>query len=306
MAIRKASSAKKKTLTLPPFLQKGDAIGIATPASPYKPELFQAGIEMLKEWGFKVTLSRKVLRKGYLAGSDQERADELMGFFENPAIKAILCARGGYGAMRILDLLDFKKIQKEPKLFMGFSDITVLSLALWKKAGLMSFHGPMITTLPSLNRASISRFRSVLSGGYGLELPLDKKKASPGRSTEGILWGGNLTLLVHLLGTPYEPDWDGAILFLEDCGEAPYRLDRLFTHLKLRGVFEKISAVLLGEFTDPKNALINPRFFKRWLGGLDVPVWTGLPIGHGRRNFSLPVGAPAYLDAEKGLLSVAL
>ncbi len=141
----------KKKLIVPPFLNPGDTIGIATPASPYKAEALREGIHLLKQWGFQVTLGRKGIgRKSYLAGTDRERAEEIMGLFSDPGIKAILCSRGGYGAMRILDFLDFKKIKDHPKLFMGFSDVTVLLMALWKKAGLMAFHGPMVTTLPQL------------------------------------------------------------------------------------------------------------------------------------------------------------
>jgi muramoyltetrapeptide carboxypeptidase len=301
------SRLEKKVLTLPSFLQKGDTIGIATPASPYQQETFEKGIQIVKQWGFKVARGRKGFsQKRYLAGTDRERAEELMGFFLDPAIKAILCSRGGYGAMRILNLLDYKKIEKHPKLFMGFSDITVLLMALWKKAGLMTFHGPMVTSLANLNPLSLSRVRSVLSGAYSIQISLDKSKAVWARSTEGILFGGNLTLLAHLIGTPYEPDWNRAILFLEDCGEAPYRMDRLFCHLKLSGALEKISAVLLGQFTGQNDRRVPRHWFKSWLGDLNVPVWTGLPIGHGSQNFPLPVGAPAFLDAEKGLLSVNL
>jgi muramoyltetrapeptide carboxypeptidase len=306
MPIYPPSSGIKKNLTIPPFLQKGDTIGIATPASPYRLKSLEAGIQILKQWGFRVALPRKIVQRGYLAGTDRERAEELTVFFEDPAIKAILCSRGGYGAMRLLDLLDYNKIKKQPKFFMGFSDITVLLLALWKKAGLMSFHGPMITSLPHLNRVSLTRVRSVLSGAYSLEIRLNRNRAFPTRSTEGILLGGNLTLLVHLIGTPYEPDWNRAILFLEDCGEAPYRIDRLFSHLKMSGALKKISAILLGQFTGSDNTRLTSRLFKTWLGESDVPVWTGLPIGHGHQNIPLPVGAPACLDAEKGLLSVNL
>jgi muramoyltetrapeptide carboxypeptidase len=298
---------EQKVLTLPSFLQKGDTIGLATPASPYQRKPFEKGIRILKQWGFEVARGPKVFsQKGYLAGTDRERAEELMGFFLDPEIKAILCTRGGYGAMRILNLLDYKKIKKHPKLFMGFSDITVLLLALWKKAGLMTFHGPMVTSLPHLEALSLSRVQAVLDGAYSVQIPLDKKKAFGARSTEGILWGGNLTLLVHLIGTPYEPDWNRAILFLEDCGEAPYRLDRLVSHLKMRGALEKISAILLGQFTGLNNQRLPRHWFKGWLGELNVPVWTGLPIGHGSLNIPLPVGAPACIDAEKGLLSVNL
>ena len=295
-----------KHLTVASFLQTGDTIGIATPASPYHRKNFEAGIQILKQWGFNVARGRAVSRKGYLAGTDRERAEELMGFFLDPAIKAIICSRGGYGAMRLLDLLDYKTIRKHPKLFLGFSDITVLLMALWKKSRLMTFHGPMVVSLPKLNPLSLARVRSVLSGAYAFEIPLCPVEPFSGRSTEGILLGGNLTLLAHLIGTPYEPDWNRALLFLEDCGEAPYRLDRLFTHLKMRGALKKISAILLGQFSGPNQQKLTSRWFKTWLADLEVPVWTGLPIGHGFQNFTLPVGAPAYLDATKGLLSVNL
>lgn len=300
------SEIKKKNITVPSFLQKGDLIGIATPASPYDQQAFEAGVQELTQWGYRVVKGRKISRKGYLAGTDRERAEELMGLFTDPSIRAILCSRGGYGTMRILEFLDFKLIKNNPKIFMGFSDITVLLLTLWKKAGLLTFHGPMVTSLPRLHPASLTRVRSLLSGAYQSEIPLDKKKAIAPRSTEGVLWGGNLTLLVHLIGTPYEPDWDRAILFLEDCGEAPYRVDRLFSHLKLRGVLKKIAAIVLGQFTGPDNRVLTRHWFESWLEEWDVPIWTGLPIGHGLQNIPLPVGAPALLDGAKGLLSVNL
>ncbi|MFH0786403.1 MAG: LD-carboxypeptidase [Pseudomonadota bacterium] len=298
---------KKQKITVPSFLQPGDLIGITTPASPYKPEGFQEGLHLLKQWGFRVVLGRKgISRKGYLAGTDQERAEEFMALFTNPEIKAVLCSRGGYGAMRVLDYLDFKKIKDHPKLFMGFSDITVLLLALLGKAGLMAFHGPMVTSLSQLNPSSLIRVEATLRGHFQIKLPLDKKRAFLPGSAEGVLIGGNLTLLTHLIGTPYEPVWDGAILFLEDCGEEPYRLDRLFMHLKLRGCLKKVSALLLGQFTGSNTKEVPLRAIKKMLGDLDIPVWTGLPIGHGSRNIPLPVGAPAFLDGEKGLLSIEL
>jgi muramoyltetrapeptide carboxypeptidase len=301
------SALKKKKLTVPPFLSPGDAIGIATPASPYKAEALREGIHLLQQWGFKVSLGRKVIgRKGYLAGTDRERAEELMGLFCDPEIKAILCSRGGYGAMRILEFLDFNLIKDHPKFFMGFSDITVLLTALWKKAGLMTFHGPMVTTLPQLGASSLIRVQATLRGHYQIEIPLDSNQAVWPGSARGILAGGNLTMLTHLIGTSYEPDWDQAILFLEDCGEDPYRVDRLFMHLRLRGCLERVSAILLGKFTGFDKKDLSLSRVKEILGASNTPVWTGLPVGHGSRNIPLPVGAPAFLDGERGVLSVDL
>jgi muramoyltetrapeptide carboxypeptidase len=292
-------------LTVPPFLQAGDLIGVTTPASPYNAQALEKGLALLRDWGFRVVLGRKrSSRKGYLAGSDQERADELHSLLTNPEVKAVLCSRGGYGAMRILDLLDFKEIKGHPKFFMGFSDITVLLLAFWKKCGLMTFHGPMVTTLPQLDPVSCSRVQAVLKGHYRIECSLNKTEGLFSGNVEGILIGGNLTLLTHLIGTSYEPVWNRTILFVEDCGEEPYRLDRLIQHLRLRGCLDKVGAILLGQFTQSTNKSIPVRVIKKMLGELPIPVWTGLPVGHGSRNIPLPIGAPAFLDGQKGRLIV--
>ena len=301
------SALKKKTLIVPPFLRPGDTIGIATPASPYQAEAFQKGIHLLKQWGFQVALGRKSIgRKGYLAGTDRERAEELMGLFTNPEIQAILCSRGGYGTMRLLEYLDFKIIKDHPKLFMGFSDVTVLLMALWEKAGLMAFHGPMVTSLSKLKTSSLNRVQATLKGHYQVQLSLDKNRAFLPGSARGALIGGNLTLLAHLIGTPYEPVWDDTILFLEDCGEEPYRLDRLFLHLRLCGCLEKVSAILLGTFSGANKKELPMTKIKEMLKDSNVPIWTGLPIGHGSRNIPLPVGATASIDAEQACLSVEL
>jgi muramoyltetrapeptide carboxypeptidase len=297
----------KQKITVPAFLQQGDLIGVITPASPYNHQALQEGLHLLKQWGFQVVLGRKgINRKGYLAGTDQERAEECMSLFTDPEVKAVLCSRGGYGAMRVLNYLDFKTIKDHPKLFMGFSDITVLLMALREKADLMAFHGPMVTTLSHLNPNSLIRVQATLKGHFQINLPLDKKRAFFPGSAEGVLIGGNLTLLTHLIGTPYEPVWDRALLFLEDCGEEPYRLDRLFMHLKLRGCLEKISALLLGQFTGLNAKEVPLKTIKKMLGDLGIPIWTGLPVGHGSHNIPLPVGAPAFLDGAKGLLSIEL
>jgi muramoyltetrapeptide carboxypeptidase len=301
------SIRKKSNLIVPPLLKPGDTIGIATPASPFQKEAFQAGVRILKQWGFKVSLGRKVSgSRGYLSGTDRERAEELMALFADPGIHAVLCSRGGYGSMRILDFLDFNKIKDHPKLFMGFSDITALLSALWEKCGLLSFHGPMVTTLNTLAPSSLIRVLAVLQGNYGNQVPLNRKKAFGPESTQGVMIGGNLTMLTHLIGTSYEPTWDRTLLFLEDCSEDPYRVDRLFTHLKLRGCLDRVNAILLGTFTGSNKKPLPLGLFKEIFRDTNVPVWTGLPVGHGSRNIPLPIGAPAIIDAERGFLSVDL
>jgi muramoyltetrapeptide carboxypeptidase len=298
---------KNKKLIIPPFLQKGDTIGIATPASPYKQDLLQAGIRQLSQWGFKVILGRNAVpSKGFLAGTDRDRAGELMDLLADPEIKAVLCSRGGYGTIRILDYLDFGRIKAQPKLLMGFSDLTVLLTALWKEADLMTFHGPVVTSLSRLNAASLSRVRAALTGHVQIKIPLDRHRAfSPG-GAQGVLLGGNLTLITHLIGTPYEPFWDGVILFLEDCSEEPYRLDRLFMHLKMRGILRRVSAVLLGQFIGSNKKEVPGKIIKKMVEDLDIPIWSGLPIGHGSRNFPLPIGAPASINAQEAELLIHL
>ena len=198
--------------------------------------------------------------------------------------------------------LDYREIRRNPKLFIGFSDITVLLLAFWKKARLLTFHGPMVTTLARLTAASRDRFRFTLRGILGESLPLPRPGKIHGGRAQGWLLGGNLTLLAHLIGTPFEPDWDRAILFVEDEGEPGYRLDRLFVHLKLAGVLGRIRGLLLGRLNGPGLMKKDFELIRETFADLDIPIWQGLPVGHGRQNWTLPVGAPVELDGERGLL----
>ncbi len=289
---------------IPPFLEPGDTIGIPTPASLYERELLEKGRQVLGGWGFATRVGRQGIRKKrFLAGADPDRAEELMNMFLDPAIRAVVCARGGYGAMRLLPLLDYRVIKKNPKLFVGFSDITVLSAAFLRQAGLVSFHGPMVTTLDQTRSAFREGLRSILLGGLPERIPLPPGGKVRGGKAVGALLGGNLTLLTHLIGTPYEPPWDGAILFVEDQGEAPYRLDRLLVHLRLAGVLDRISGLLLGQLSEKKIAKADWDLLRESFNRLNIPIWRGLPIGHGRENLTLPLGAPVQLDGDKGNLN---
>jgi muramoyltetrapeptide carboxypeptidase len=298
------TSTKSSRLIIPPFLEPGDTIGIATPASTYDRDPFEAGLAILRQWGYPLQLGRRGIRKKrYLAGSDAERAEELMDLFQDPAIKAILCARGGYGAMRLLDRLDFPALAKQPKMFIGFSDITVLLLACFHRAKLLTFHGPMVTTLARLTTASRDQFRFTLRGVFLESLALPRQGKIKGGRAQGLLLGGNLTLLAHLIGTPFEPDWDRAILFVEDEGEPGYRIDRLFVHLRLSGVLGRIRGLLLGRLGGAELTKKDFEVIRETFSGLEIPIWQGLPFGHGRQNVTLPVGAPVELDGERGLLT---
>lgn len=293
-----------RKLIIPPFLEPGDTIGIPTPGSLYDRRLLEKGLEILKGWGFVTRAGRKGIRKRrFLAGSDSERAEELLGMFLDPEIRAVVCARGGYGAMRLLPLLDYRVMKKNPKLFVGFSDITVLSAAFLRKANLLTFHGPMVTTLDQTRSAFREGLRSILLGGLPERISLPPGGKVRGGKAVGVLLGGNLTLLTHLIGTPYEPPWDGAILFVEDQGEAPYRLDRLLVHLRLAGVLARISGLLLGQLSEKKIAKAEWDLFRESFHELNIPIWRGLPIGHGRENLTLPVGAPVELDGDTGRLT---
>jgi muramoyltetrapeptide carboxypeptidase len=297
------ASFNSSQLIVPPFLEPGAAIGIASPASPADRKPLEAGLAILRQWGYAPRLGRRGIRKKrYLAGSDAERAEELMELFQDPEVEAILCARGGYGAMRLLDLLDYREINRNPKLFIGFSDITVLLLAFWKKSRLLTFHGPMVTTLARLTAASRDQFRFTLRGVFLESLPLPRQGKIHGGRAQGLLLGGNLTLLSHLIGTSFEPDWDRAILFVEDDGESGYRLDRLFVHLRLSGALGRVRGLLLGQLNGPGLGKRDFELIRETFAGLDIPIWQGLPFGHGRQNWTLPVGAPVELDGERGLL----
>lgn len=307
----------------PPCLNPGDTVGVVAPASPPpNPKNIDRSVNALARLGFRARLGRHVRRRhGYLAGSDRERAADLMQMFTDPEVRAILCVRGGYGAGRLLPLLDYAVIRRHPKIFVGYSDITVLHCALLQRAGLVSFHGPMLNSdwvkprVPRFTRASFLRTLTQttppgsISQGYHRRTV---KILRPGRAT-GSLIGGNLTLLCSLLGTPWQPSFRGAILFVEDLDEPPYRFDRMLTQLLHAGLLSQVAGVAVGlnaGCEDPKAR--RSREYRQTLEDvlrerllpLRVPVVMGLPFGHVPTNATLPVGAPAVLDARRGDLIV--
>lgn len=289
---------------LPLRLEKGDAIAVLAPAGPVlKEEEFSAGVKLLREAGLEVKFSREILRKaGYLAGSDRDRAEEFHHWWAAPDIKALLAVRGGFGSLRLLCLLNMELIRKQPKILVGFSDISALHAGIFKKTGLITFHGPMLTTLAGNDRESKEIFFETLAGRYPGHLKpacLEILRNGLGR---GRLLGGNLASLLHLLGTPFELSWRGAVLFLEDVGEAPYRLDRMLTHLRLAGRLDSLAGLILGTFEgcgDPE--LVWSRVLELTAGS-DFPVWANFPAGHGRRNLMLPLGQEVEMDSQAGIL----
>lgn len=280
----------------PPRLRAGDTIGIAAPAGPFASDLFEQGMMVLRDMGFEVHIPEAVFkREGFLAGSDEARAGVINALFADPAIGGILCARGGYGSTRVLPHLDWKAIRRHPKVFVGFSDITVLHCLFPARTGLVTFHGPMGTTLATATGDSLSVLRQTLMTDTPVDLaPSGAAVLNQGEATGNVM-GGNLTLLCHLAGTPYQPSFDGCLLFVEDITEAPYRIDRMLVQMTLAGCFEGVAGLILGQFTDCGNTAEIHDVFMRTFGPLGIPVVAGFPIGHGEENATLPIGMEARL-----------
>ncbi len=302
----------------PPVLKSGDRVAIITPASPYDPKALEEGIIALQSLGLEVDVpglnKENKAHIGYLAASDEERMEEIHQAFSDRGIKAIFCARGGYGSIRLLDRLKLEIISKNPKIFVGYSDLTALLNFLTFHYSLITFHGPVVAmdlncrekpkTLDWLKKVlmEVSPLGVIDPRSMNGE---DPEVIHPGTG-RGILVGGNLSLVAAMMGTDFELNTDGKILFLEDKGEKLYRLDRLFHQLKLAGKFDKVSGILLGEFVDceelgNKGALDVIRdVFKDY----SVPILYGFPAGHCSEKITLPLGVQVILDADKGILNV--
>jgi muramoyltetrapeptide carboxypeptidase len=242
--------------------------------------------------------------RGYLAGRDEHRADILQRLFADAHIDAIMCARGGYGSLRILPLLDYGRMVAYPKVFIGFSDATALLSAITGRCGFVTFHGPVVTSLSNASDSTLAAFQAAIASDAPLILkPQAAVSVRPGKA-KGVVCGGNLTTLCHLIGTPFQPSFHNRILFLEDRGEAPYRIDRMLTQLKLAGCLKGIRGLVLGSFTDCGSAaeileIIHDRFAET-----NIPVLGGMEVGHAHTNLTLPLGAAALLDADQQSLSI--
>ncbi len=294
----------------PPPIKKGDTIGLVAPAgSLISKDNFKSGVKILENKGFKVKFNRKLLNtKGYLAGSDQDRANEFNRLWADPEVKALVGARGGYGCLRMIDLVDMKQIRKTPKILIGFSDLTILLNAINKKTKLVTFHGPVVTTLSSIDEKSKTSFFKVLSGKTPNTIKPSNIKILKNGKAKGVLLGGNLTTLVHMIGTPYEIPWNDTILFIEDVGESPYRLDRMLTHLDKAKRLQKLKGLILGTFTDDEKkerSVIRKTVYDRiseLLADKNIPIWANFPTGHSRRNLTLPIGVLVRMDSDTGRL----
>lgn len=296
-----------RTTTLPPPLQRGDTIGIAAPAGCVTDlAALHQGADILREMGFTVTIPPETsVRDGYLAGSDHRRAEAFMKLWLDPDVKAVIAARGGYGCLRLAGLLDLAVIRKKPKLFVGFSDITVLLSLFTAQARITTIHGPVAATLRDSDPESIAQLSRLLSGQPDDTLrPAGLDVLRPGKAV-GRITGGNLSTLTHLVGTPFEPDYEQALLLLEDCNEPAFRVDRMLTHLAVSGRLAGIAGVILGDFSGEQGEEALATAKKRILElTRAVPVWAGFPIGHGRQNIPLPMGLPAEMDSAAATLRI--
>ncbi|EEF58570.1 S66 peptidase family protein [Pedosphaera parvula] len=304
---------------IPDRLRLGDTVALIAPASaPPDPKSIDESLAVIEKFGFKPKLSRHARKRwGFLAGSDRERASDLMEAFGDRRVKGIFCVRGGYGTPRLLPLLDYQKIRENPKVFVGYSDITALHCAFLKKSNLLSFHGPMFASdfiKKNYPDFSCERFLKILTepefpGSICQDYTHDTVSILRRGKVSGELIGGNISLLCSSLGTPYQPSFRGKILFFEDLDEVPYRYDRLLTQLSNAGLLQQVAGIAVGICVgaiDPKAKKMKEYrqtfedVLKERLSGLKVPLVCGLPFGHTPYNTTIPVGGRATLDANKG------
>ena len=318
-------AAQRQPSVKPRRLAAGDAVGLVAPANATFQSLeLQIAKESLEALGLTVKIGRHLLdRHGYLAGRDKDRAADINAFFADGSVRAVLPIRGGWGSSRVLPYLDFDTIRRNPKVLAGYSDITALLLAVHAKTGLVTFHGP--NGMGRWDAFSLDSFKRVLMQGEAVTFQNPHALSDRNALTQienrtqtitsgkarGRLLGGNLTVLTTIVGSPYLPAWDGAILFCEDVGENYYRIDRMLTQLKLAGVLSKIAGFVFGtcsECTPGDNnfgALALEEIFADHIKPLGVPAWSGAMIGHGMPQWTIAEGIDVEIDAAAGTIRMA-
>jgi muramoyltetrapeptide carboxypeptidase len=295
----------------PNVLRPGDTVALVSPAGPVSGAKIESAAQVLQGWGLKPRIYPHALdTHAFFAGTDEHRLADFNAALADPQVRGIFCNRGGYGAQRIVQQLDFEAVRRDPKLVVGFSDITAIHGALWNHAGLATIHGPVASQLErggvfvsGLRHATMST-ESVVVTADPAEANFDVRTRG---TAQGLLLGGNLSMLSSSLGTSYMPDLTGAILLIEDVSEAPYRIDRLLTHLLNSGVLDRLAGVAVGQFSEPRGltgTITASSVLMERLGGLGIPLLGGLSIGHDDTNYAVPLGVQATLDADAGTLLV--
>jgi len=320
-ALAATSAPSSRKLVKPKHLAEGDTVGIVLPASrTFEAENVKIARDLLEALGFKVKIGKHAFDQwGYFAGRDEDRAADINTMFADPDVDGIFCFTGGWGSPRVLPLLDYENIRRNPKVLIGYSDITALLNGIHKETGLVTFHGPVADS--QFNDYTLDNFRrAVMSTDPIGELTNPAKKPNElvdkehhittitsGKAT-GPIVGGNLTLAASLMGTPWELDTDGALVFLEDVHEELYRIDRMLTQLALGGKFDSVKGVVFGRcsrcpvesITFSLEEILRDRF-----GSMGIPVMYGFAFGHISEKLTLPIGVPATMDADAGTLTIA-
>ncbi|MFO7720460.1 MAG: LD-carboxypeptidase [Gillisia sp.] len=315
-------TTKSSNMLLPNGLSIGDTIGIVSPASAiFETEPYEIAVESLEAMGLKVKLGEFVNNRfGHLGGTDAERAKEFNDMFRDPDVNAVIALRGGSGAARILDKIDYEAIAKNPKIFIGYSDITALHLAIYARTGLVTFHGPLAVS--TWNKFSYSIFKQILFDKQALllENPKDTgdnltqvtnriRTITPGKA-QGILLGGNLSVLTGIMGSEYFPSqWENKILYLEDIGEQIYAVDRMMSQLKLGGVLDKISGFVFGKCTSCEpgsgyGSFTLEEVIDHYIKPLNIPAYSGAMFGHISENSTIPNGLLAEINADNGTIQM--
>jgi muramoyltetrapeptide carboxypeptidase len=294
-------------LIKPKKLVKGSKIGIIAPAGPvYELNTFHAGVEVIKRLGYEVQVSENCFSKiGFLAGNDENRAKDINEFFKDSSINGILCMRGGYGSIRLLNLLDYDIIKANPKVFIGYSDITALHSAIHKKCNLITFHGPMLSSDLAADRTFDKEWLLAAIMGNLKKNAIELNSYNSNEyNIKGRLIGGNLCVLCSMLGSEYEEDFRDKILFLEEIEEEPYKIDRMLHQLKNAGTFKKLRGVVLGQFTnchpkDETRSFSLTEVFMEFFKGINKPVFFGLTAGHGDSKITIPLGINIEISKNK-------
>lgn len=297
----------------PRALKFGDTIGLVAPASFASEDKIGKSIETIEEMGFKIKIGKSIYEKhGYLSGKDEIRAKDINEMFKDPDVDGIICLRGGYGTPRILDLLDYNIIKENPKVFVGYSDITALHIVFNQICDLITFHGPMVSSDMIGNFQEFSKkslFKSIMENeviGLIGNPPGEEVIKINGGVVEGTIIGGNLSLIADTIGTAYEIDTKGKILLIEEVGEEPYSIDRMLNQLRLSGKLEDAIGIILGDFNDcdPKrhyeNSLSLKQVIEDYMKPLNKPCIYNFQSGHCNPIITLPLGINTRLDGDKG------